>query len=115
MDSDVFARASVNIWDPLSGERAAWLNNSLTLVSFKRNLKKNSLLGTVLELSSATFSSKVYHCILLVSLYVIHVILFVWYVYYIGLLERFRVQYYKALFKYCILLLLIAIIVIIVL
>ena len=50
-----------------------------------------SLLGTVLELSSATFSSKVYHCILLVSLYDIHVILFVWYVYYIGLLERFRV------------------------
>ena len=73
------------------GERTDWLKNSPTLESFKRNLKNVSLLGTVLELSSATFSSKVYHCILLVSLYVIHVILFVWYVYYIGLLERFRV------------------------
>ena len=51
----------------------------------------HSLLGTVLELSIATFSSMVYHSILLVSLYVIPVILFVWYVYYIGLLERFRV------------------------
>ena len=28
------------------------------------------------------------------------------YVYYIGLLKRFRVYYYKALYKYCILLLL---------
>ena len=46
---------------------------------------------TVLKLSSATFSSNVYHCILLVSLYVIHVILFVRYVYYIELLKRFRV------------------------
>ena len=54
-------------------------------------------MGTVLELSSATFSSNVYHCILLVSLYVIYVILFVWYVYYIGLLEHFRVKYYKVL------------------
>ena len=45
----------------------------------------------ILELSSATFSSKVYYCILLVPLYVIHVILFLVYVYYIGLLERFRV------------------------
>ena len=45
----------------------------------------------ILELSSATLSSNVYHCILLVSLYVIYVILFVWYVYYIGLLVRFRV------------------------
>ena len=65
-----FARASANLWNSLEGERA--------------------LLGTVLELSSATFSSNVCHCNLLVSLYVIHVILFVWYVYYIGLLERFR-------------------------
>ena len=80
-----FARASANLWNSLRGERAAWLKNSPTLESFKINLK------TVLELSSVTFSSKVYHCILLVSLYVIHVILFVWYVYYIGLLERFRV------------------------
>ena len=32
--------------------------------------------------------------------------MFVWYVYYIELLERFRVYYYKALYKYCILLLL---------
>ena len=51
----------------------------------------SSLLGTVLELSSATLSSKVYHCILYVSLYVIHVILFVWYVYNIGLPERLRI------------------------
>ena len=66
-----FARASANLWNSLRGERAAWLKNSPTLESFKRNL----------ELSSATFSSNVYHCILLVSLYVIYVILFVWYVY----------------------------------
>ena len=33
-----------------------------------------SLLVTVLELSRATFSFNVYHCILLVSLYVIYVI-----------------------------------------
>ena len=36
--------------------------------------KNVSLLGTVLELSSATFSSNVYHCILLVSLYVINIV-----------------------------------------
>ena len=80
-----FARASANVWNSLRGERAAWFKNSPTLESFKINL------NTVLELSSASFSAKVYHCILLVSLYVIHVILFVRYVYYIGLLERFRV------------------------
>ena len=85
-----FARASAILWNSIMGERAAWLKNSPTLESFRRNIKV-SLLGTVLELSSATFSSKVYHCILLVSLYVIHVILFVGYVYYIGLLERLRV------------------------
>ena len=67
------------LWNSIRGERAVWLKNSPTLESFKRNLK--SLLGTVLELSSATFSSNVYHCIFLVSLYVIYVILFVWYVY----------------------------------
>ena len=86
-----FARASANLWNTLRGERAAWRKNSPTFESFKRNLKNVSLLGTVLEFSSATVSSNVYHCILLVSLYVIHVILFVWYVYYIELLERFRV------------------------
>ena len=85
-ESQSFARASANLWNSLRGKRAAWLKN---LETFKRNLKNVSLLRTVLELSSATFSSNVYHCILLVSLYVIYVILFVWYVYYIGLLERF--------------------------
>ena len=33
------ARASANLWNSLSGERAAWLKNSPTLESFKRNLK----------------------------------------------------------------------------
>ena len=66
-----FATASANLWNSLRGKRAAWLKNSPTLESFKRNLKNVSLLGTVHELSSATFSSNVYHCILLVSLYVI--------------------------------------------
>ena len=34
-----FARASVNLWNSLRGERAAWLKNSPTLESFKINLK----------------------------------------------------------------------------
>ena len=34
-----FARASANLWNCLRGERAAWLKNSPTLESFKRNLK----------------------------------------------------------------------------
>ena len=59
-----FAKASANLWNSLRGERAAWLKNSPTLESFKRNLKNVSLLETVLELSSATFSSNVYHCML---------------------------------------------------
>ena len=33
------ARASANLWNSLSGERAAWLKNSQTLESFKINLK----------------------------------------------------------------------------
>ena len=33
------ARASANLWNSLRGERAAWLKNSPTLESFKRNLK----------------------------------------------------------------------------
>ena len=45
------ARASANLWNSLRGEKAAWLNNSPTLESFKRNLKTFFLLGTVLELS----------------------------------------------------------------
>ena len=51
-----FSRASANLWNSLRGERAAWLKNSPT--------KNVSLLGTVLELSSVTFSFKVYHCML---------------------------------------------------
>ena len=53
--------------------RSAELN--LLTVPPGKNSKNVSLLGVVLELSRATFSSNVYHCILLVSLYVIHVIL----------------------------------------
>ena len=34
-----FASASANLWNFIRGERAAWLKNSLTLESFKRNLK----------------------------------------------------------------------------
>ena len=30
---------SVNLWNSLSGERAAWLKNSPNVVSFKRNIK----------------------------------------------------------------------------
>ena len=72
-----FARASANVWNSLRGERATWLKNNPTLERWIKDKSKNvSLLGTVLELRSATFSSNVYHCILLVSLYVIHVILF---------------------------------------
>ena len=36
---DVFVRASANVWNPLRGERAAWLKNSPTVESFKINLK----------------------------------------------------------------------------
>ena len=85
-----FARASTNLWNSLMEERAAWLKNSPTLESFKRNLKPFSS-GNGYRVKQCYFSSNVYHCILLVSLYVIYVILFVWYVYYIGLLEHFRV------------------------
>ena len=34
-----FARVSANLWNSLCGERDAWLKNSPTLESFKRNLK----------------------------------------------------------------------------
>ena len=34
-----FARASANRWISLRGERAAWVKNSPTLESFKRNIK----------------------------------------------------------------------------
>ena len=34
-----FVRASANLWNSLRGERAAWLKNSLTVESFKINLK----------------------------------------------------------------------------
>ena len=34
-----FARASANFWNSLRGERAAWIKNSPTLESFKRNKK----------------------------------------------------------------------------
>ena len=56
------------------------------------------------------FSSNVYHCILLVSLYVIHIILFVWYVYYIGLLSALQYSIIRrytniVYYYYCILLL----------
>ena len=34
-----FAKSSANLWNSLRGERAAWLKNSPTLESFKRNLK----------------------------------------------------------------------------
>ena len=37
--SQSFARASANLWNSLRGERDAWLKNSPTLESFKRNLK----------------------------------------------------------------------------
>ena len=37
--SPSFARASANLWNSLRRERAAWLKNSPTLESFKRNLK----------------------------------------------------------------------------
>ena len=34
-----FVRASANLWNPLRGERTAWLKNSPTVESFKINLK----------------------------------------------------------------------------
>ena len=37
--SRCFSRASANLWNSLWGERAAWLKNSPTLESFKKNLK----------------------------------------------------------------------------
>ena len=40
--SPCFARASVNLWNSLRGERDAWLKNSPILESFKRNLKRFS-------------------------------------------------------------------------
>ena len=63
-----FARASANIWNSIRGEMVACLKNSPTLESFEKKSKNVSLLGTVLELGSATFSAKVYRCILLVSI-----------------------------------------------
>ena len=86
-----FARASAKLWNSLMGETAACLKNSPTFDSFKRNLKTYIFWERFSGVRSATFSTKVYHCILLVSLYVIHVLWFVRYVYYIILLEFFRV------------------------
>ena len=37
--SSSFVRASANLWNSLRGERAAWLNNSPPVESFKINLK----------------------------------------------------------------------------
>ena len=34
-----YVRASANLWNSLRGERAAWLQNSPTVESFKINLK----------------------------------------------------------------------------
>ena len=34
-----FVRASANLWNSLRGKRAAWLKNSPTVESFKRNVK----------------------------------------------------------------------------
>ena len=78
-----FGRVSVNLWNSLRGERAAWLKNSPTLESFKTNLKNVSLLGTVLELSSATFSSNVLYCACIIVCYLCNIVCLVCLLYWI--------------------------------
>ena len=89
-----FARASANLWISIRAGWATFLKNSSTLESFKIKFKNVSLLGTVLELSSANLSAKVYHCILLVSI--------VCYTYNIVLLVMFTILDYSSALEYTI-------------
>ena len=66
-----FVRASANLWNSLRGDRAAWLKNSLTVKSFKRNLKTYLFCERFLSSAVLLISSNVYHRIVFVSLYVI--------------------------------------------
>ena len=65
-----FARASANLWNSLRGERVAWLNNSPTLESFKRNLKtflfweRFSSYAVLLSLLMSIIVFFMYHCML---------------------------------------------------
>ena len=53
------------------GERAAWLKNSQTVESFKRNLKTYLFCERFLSKAVILISYNVYHRIVFVSLYVI--------------------------------------------
>ena len=60
-----FVRASANLWNSLRGERAAWLKNSPTLESFKRNLKSFSSGNcSRVQLLSLLMSIIVFACII---------------------------------------------------
>ena len=52
-----FVRASVNLWNSLRGERAAWLKNSPTVESLKINLKTYLCTGLVMVLYVASMIS----------------------------------------------------------
>ena len=66
-----FVMASANLWNSLRGEGAAWLKNSTTVESFKRNLNTYLLCERFFSNAVLLISSNVYHCIVFVSLYVI--------------------------------------------
>ena len=77
-------RASANLWNSLREERTAWLKNSPTVDSFMIHLKRTSSVSGVW----------VRQCYLFLLMYIIVLGLFhcmLLYVYYIGLLKRFRV------------------------
>ena len=68
-----FVWASANLWNSLRGEMAAWLKNSLTVESFKLNLKTYLFCERFLSYRRQCylFLLNVYHRIVFVPLYVI--------------------------------------------
>ena len=67
--SSSFVRTSANLWYSLRGESAAWLNNSLTVESFKINLKTYLFCERFLSYAVLLISSNVHYHIVFVSLY----------------------------------------------
>ena len=57
-----FVRVSVNLWNSLMGERAAWLKSSPTVESFKRNLKTYHFCERLLSEVLLIYYN-IYHCI----------------------------------------------------
>ena len=62
--SRTFARTSENLWNSLTGERAAWLENSPTLKSFKININVSLLEAMLLSLLRFIIVFCLYHCML---------------------------------------------------